>query len=155
MRFHQVKELVEWAADYHQRLAEQYSLMAVREGTSERVRLALEYLAGRELKQQKALLGYLEDGNEHAKVLEGWFSDPADIHHLPVLERLPNGLSRDNLQAVLTTALAGHRTLQDLYAHRAELTRAGDQRDFFEALSADHEAEVRRIVRDIQRLEDY
>ncbi|MFB9145077.1 hypothetical protein ACFFU2_00780 [Halomonas alkalicola] len=30
-----------------------------------------------------------------------------------------------------------------------------DEKAFFEALAAGHEAEVRRIARDIQRLEDY
>ena len=42
MRFHQVKELVDWAAGYHRRLAEQYTALAGGGGVDERVRMALE-----------------------------------------------------------------------------------------------------------------
>lgn len=154
MRFHQVKELVEWAAGYHRRLAEQFTALAGG-GTEERVRMALEYLAERERKQEGDLTGYLDDGSDHSKVLETWFDDPADFPHPPVLERFPGCIDCETVQSVLSTALTAHRTLQDLYAHRAELAGGDDERAFFEALANGHEAEVRRIARDIQRLEDY
>lgn len=154
MRFHQVKELVDWAADYHARLADQYARLAA-VGEEERVRMALEYLAQRERKLQGDLLGYLDDGSDHRSVLEAWFDDPNDFPHAPVLERLPEGVDGKRVQDVLATALTAHRTLQDLYAHRAELAGGSDERSFFEALASGHEAEVRRIVRDMQRLEDY
>ncbi|MBA2778703.1 2-hydroxyacyl-CoA dehydratase [Billgrantia kenyensis] len=154
MRFHQVKELVDWAADYHARLADQYSRMAAA-GDNERVRMALEYLTERERKMQNDLLGYLDDGSDHSTVLETWFDDPNDFPHAPVLERLPESANGESVQNVLATALTTHRTLQDLYAHRAELSGGNDERAFFEALASGHEAEVRRIARDMQRLEDY
>ncbi|MFQ3788215.1 2-hydroxyacyl-CoA dehydratase [Halomonas sp. A29] len=154
MRFHQVKELVSWAADYHARLAEQYARMASA-GSNERVRMALEYLAQRERKLKADLLGYLDDGSSHRNVLDTWFDDPNDFPHAPVLERLPGGVDGESVQSVLATALTAHRTLQDLYAHRADLAGGSDERAFFEALSAGHEAEVRHIARDMQRLEDY
>lgn len=106
MRFHQVKELVDWAAGYHRRLAEQYTALAGGGGVDERV-------------------------------------------------RLPECLDCESVQSVLATALTAHRTLQDLYTHRAELAGGSDEKTFFEALGAGHEAEVRRIARDMQRLEDY
>lgn len=155
MRFHQVKELVDWAAGYHRRLADQYSGLVSDCGPTERVKMALEYLAERERKLEHDLIGYLEDGSDHSSVLETWFDDPADFPHPPVLERLPGCIACESVQSVLTTALTAHRTLQDLYAHRAELAGGDDERSFFEALSNGHEAEVRRIARDIQRLEDY
>ncbi len=155
MRFHQVKELVDWAAGYHRRLAEQYTALAGGGGVDERVRMALEYLAERERKQEGDLTGYLDDGSDHSTVLETWFDDPADFPHPPVLERLPECLDCESVQSVLATALTAHRTLQDLYTHRAELAGGSDEKTFFEALGAGHEAEVRRIARDIQRLEDY
>lgn len=154
MRFHQVKELVGWVADYHARLADQYTRLAAA-GNSERVRMGLEYLAQRERKLQADLLGYLDDGSNHRNVLDTWFDDPNDFPHAPVLERLPEGVDGESVQSVLATALTAHRTLQDLYAHRADLAGGSDERAFFEALSAGHEAEVRRIARDMQRLEDY
>ena len=154
MRFHQVKELVDWAAGYHRRLAEQYSALA-NGGVDERVRMALEYLAERERKQENDLTGYLGDGSDHSQVLETWFDDPNDFPHPPVLERLPDCIECDSVQSVLATALTAHRTLQDLYTHREELAGGSDEKVFFEALANGHEAEVRRISRDMQRLEDY
>ncbi|WP_262488791.1 2-hydroxyacyl-CoA dehydratase [Halomonas sp. ANAO-440] len=154
MRFHQVKELVHWAADYHANLASNYTRLAA-SGVDDRVRMALDYLAERERKQQSDLAGYLDDGSDHTAVLEAWFDEPNDFPHAPVLERLPDGVDSESVQSVLATALTAHRMLQDLYAHRSELAGGSDERAFFEALAAGHEAEVRRIVRDMQRLEDY
>ena len=154
MRFHQVRELVAWAADYHARLADQYTALAAGE-VSDRVRMALEYLAARERKLEADIRGYCDDGSDHRQVLDTWFDVPNDFPHAPVLERLPDSVDGDSVQSVLATALTAHRTLQDLYAHRGDLAGAGEERQFFEALSAGHEAEVRRIARDLQRLEDY
>lgn len=154
MRFRQIKELVSWAADYHARLADKYTRLAA-EGSDERVRMALHYLAEHERKLEADLVGYLDDGTDHRNVLDAWFDDPNDFPHAPVLERLPKDVDGESVQSVLATALTAHRTLQDLYAHRADLAGGSDERAFFEALSAGHEAEVRRIARDMQRLEDY
>ncbi|MCE0732248.1 2-hydroxyacyl-CoA dehydratase [Halomonas sp. G15] len=154
MRFHQVKELVDWAAGYHRRLAEQYAALAGGE-VGERVQMALEYLAEHERKMEQELTEYRQDGSDHGAVLEAWFDDPADFPHPPVLERLPECIDCSNVQSVLSTALTAHRTLQDLYDHRAERAAGSDEREFFEALSRGHEGEVRRIARDMQRLEDY
>ncbi|PMR76948.1 hypothetical protein [Billgrantia endophytica] len=154
MRFHQVKDLVDWAADYHARLAGQYTQLAA-SGVDERVGMALTYLAERERKLQSDLVGYLEDGSDHRSVLNVWFDDPNDFPHPPVLERLPEEVDCESVRNVLATALTAHRTLQDLYAHRGDLASGRDEKQFFDALSAGHEAEVRRIARDMQRLEDY
>ncbi|MCL7940880.1 2-hydroxyacyl-CoA dehydratase [Halomonas sp. ATCH28] len=154
MRFHQVKELVAWAADYHRGLAEQYDQLAAGD-VSDRVRMALEYLAEHERKMQTELANYLDEKSEHRKVLETWFDDPTDFPHAPTLDRLTECVSCDSVQDVLTTALTMHRTLQDLYAHRMERASAEAEREFFASLSSGHEAEVRRLARDMQRLEDY
>ncbi|MEQ6917193.1 2-hydroxyacyl-CoA dehydratase [Halomonas aquatica] len=154
MRFHQVKELVAWAADYHRGLAEQYDQLASG-GVSDRVRMALEYLAEHERKMQVDLADYLEEDGGHHKVLETWFDDPADFPHAPTLDRLADNMAGDSVQDVLVTALTMHRTLQDLYAYRVDRSSVEGERDFFASLASGHEAEVRRIARDIQRLEDY
>lgn len=154
MRFHQVRELVLWVADYHARLAKQYTEISS-SGVEERVRLALDYLATRERKLQNDLESYLEDGSDHRDVLDCWFDDPSDFPHPPVLERLPESIDGTSVQDLLATALATHKTLQDLYAHRTERATGDAERSFFRALTAGHEAEVRRIARDMQRLEDY
>lgn len=154
MRFHQVRELVSWAADYHARLAAAYTGMAGGD-VGERVRMALRYLAEHERAMQTSLERYLDEGSEHRTVLDTWFDEPTDFPHAPVLERLSEDMSCDNMQSVLATALATHRTLQDLYDHRAENAVTRAETEFFEALTNGHEAEVRRLSRDMQRLEDY
>jgi len=154
MRFHQVRELVEWAAQYHARLADHYAQLAAGD-VSERVRMALDYLAEHERKQQAELQDYFTDGSDHRSVLDTWFDDPNDFPHPPVLERLPEGIDCGSVQGVLTTALTAHRTLQDLYSHRRERATSQNEQEFFAALAAGHEGEVRRIARDMQRLEDY
>ncbi len=154
MRFHQVKELVAWAADYHRGLAEQYDRLAAGD-VNDRVRMALEYLAEHERKMQTELTDYLEEASDHRNVLETWFDDPADFPHAPTLDRLTQCISCNSVQDVLSTALTMHRTLQDLYAHRVERASVEAEREFFASLSSGHEAEVRRLARDMQRLEDY
>ncbi|WP_192036431.1 2-hydroxyacyl-CoA dehydratase [Halomonas sp. YLGW01] len=154
MRFHQVRELVHWAADYHGQLAEHYGQRA-KGKVSERVRMALEYLANHERTLQANLEVYFDDGSDHRGVLDTWFDDPADFPHLPVLDRLPESMSCDSVQDVLATALTAHKTLQDLYRHRADRASIEEEREFFSALAEGHDGEVRRLARDIQRLEDY
>lgn len=154
MRFHQVKELVTWAARYHARLADRYAGLST-ESVAERVRMALDYLAEHERKLQADLEGYLTDGSDHRNVLDTWFDDPHDFPHAPVLERLPSSIDCDSVQSVLAIALTAHRTLQDLYEHRIERASGQDEKLFFESLAQGHEAEVRRLARDMQRLEAY
>ncbi len=154
MRFHQVRELVSWAADYHARLASAYTELAGGK-VNDRVRMALRYLAEHENGMQASLEQYLDEGSEHRGVLDTWFDDPVDFPHAPVLDRLAQGMTFDDMQSVLATALATHRTLQDLYTYRAGHAVTTAEREFFEALTKGHEGEVRRLSRDMQRLEDY
>ena len=154
MRFHQIRELLSWATDYHARLAAAYTGMAGGD-VGERVRMALRYLAEHEKAMQASLEQYLSEDSEHRSVLDTWFDDPVDFPHAPVLERLSEGMTCNDMQSVLATALATHRTLQDLYALRAEHAVTTTETEFFEALTNGHDAEVRRLSRDMQRLEDY
>lgn len=154
MRFHQIREVVRWAADYHDRLANLYRLKADGE-VSERVRMALGYLAEHEDTMLEVLERYLSEESEHRGILDTWFDEPADIPHTQDPETLAAGNSHDSVQSVLATALATHRNLQDLYSHRAEHATTAAERDFFEALTNGDASEVRRLSRDMQRLEDY
>ncbi|XKE44044.1 2-hydroxyacyl-CoA dehydratase [Halomonas organivorans] len=153
MRYHQVRELVRWAADYHGRLEEAYTRLAGGD-VGARVRLALEYLADHERRMQRELEAYFHDGSDHRQVLDTWFDDPNDFPHAPVLDRMPDALDADGVQALLSTALTMHRTLQDLYLHRAERAVGREEQEFFEALMGEEDNEVRRLARDMQRLEE-
>jgi len=154
MRFHQIKEVVRWAADYHTSLADAYVECATGK-VDERVRMALDYLAEHEARMQAELARYLSESDEHRAVLDTWFDDPVDIPPAPVREHLLGDLSSESVQSLFGTALAAHRTLQDLYAHRAEHAVSSAEREFFMALTSELESEIRRLCRDMQRLEDY
>lgn len=154
MRFHQVKELVSWAADYHARLASAYTALAGGK-VGERERMALRYLAEHEHAMQASLEQYLEEASEHRSVLDTWFEDPIDFPHEPVFARLLESIPGNDMPSALATALTTHRTLQDLYADRANHAVTTTEREFFESLVNGHKGEVRRLSRDMQRLEDY
>ncbi|MCK2183444.1 2-hydroxyacyl-CoA dehydratase [Halomonas getboli] len=155
MRFHQVRELLRWAADYHGRLEAAYTKWTGHEDVGERRRMALDYLAEHERRMRRELEEYFIEGSAHRRVLDTWFDDPEDFPHAPVLERLPGADEGEGLETLLSTALALHRTLQDLYRHRVERAASEPESEFFEALVRAEDAEVRRLVRDIQRLDAY
>ncbi|MFG6136778.1 2-hydroxyacyl-CoA dehydratase [Halomonas sp. B23F22_10] len=117
--------------------------------------MALDYLADHERRMRRELEAYLDEDSEHRRVLDTWFDDPEEFPHAPVLERLPEGDDGEDVETVLSTALTMHRTLQDLYRQRVERAGSDPEREFFEALVQAEDAEVRRLVRDIQRLEAY
>jgi len=152
MRFHRVREIVEWAVDTHARLASQYDKAGC-ECTNERARMALRYLAEHERQMQRALARYLDEGSAHRNVLDTWFDDPTEFPHPTVVARLCEAVGDRAVEDLLANALAIHKTMEDLYRHRAETAPIGDERDFFAALATAHEAETRRLVRDMSRLD--
>ncbi|BBI51480.1 hypothetical protein HORIV_39010 [Vreelandella olivaria] len=82
MRYNQVKDLIEWAAGFHARMARQYSA-AADETENERLEMVFNYLASRELKMKTGLEDLFRDGSDHSEVLELWFDDSSDfLSHL-------------------------------------------------------------------------
>lgn len=154
MRFHQVREIVSWAADFHAQLAKQYAALA-KQSEDERVRMALNYLAEHERKMQHGLVSYLSSDSEHRNVLDTWFNDASELPHPDVLTRLCGCMTCTTIDKVLATALTIHKTLEDMYRHRADNAAIADEEAFFTALAKGHESEVRRLVRDMARLEAY
>ncbi len=152
MRFHRVRELIEWAVRTHAELARQYEQSSC-ECVDERARMALRYLAEHERQMHTALSRYLADGKEHRNVLETWFDDTTEFPQPSVVARLCDAVGDKAVEDLLANALAIHKTMEDLYRHRAETAPIGDERDFFAALAASHEAETRRLVRDMSRLD--
>ena len=152
MRFHQVREIIEWAVRTHDELAHEYERVS-KQCLNERTRMALRYLADHERQMHTALARYLADGSEHRNVLETWFDDTTEFPQPTVVARLCDAVSDKTVEDLLANALAIHKTMEDLYRHRAETAPIGDERDFFAALAASHEAETRRLVRDMSRLD--
>lgn len=154
MRFHQVRDIVAWAADFHARLAQQYTAQA-KHCDDERVRMALTYLAQHEHKMQAGLLRYLTPDNQHRNVLDTWYSDLTEVPHPEVLADLCGCAACTTVESLLANALKMHETLEDMYRHRSEVSSIDAEKAFFTALASGHEAEVRRLVRNMARLEAY
>lgn len=154
MRFHQVRDIVTWAADFHARLAQQYTAQA-KHSDDERVRMALTYLAQNEHKMQAGLARYLTPDNQHRSVLDTWYSDLTELPHPEVLTDLCGCSACTTVEGLLINALKIHETLEDMYRHRSEVSSIDAEKAFFAALASGHEAEVRRLARNMARLEAY
>lgn len=152
MRFHRVREVIEWAVRTHEQLAHDYDRLQ-RQCTDERTKMALRYLAEHERQMQAALSRYLADAGAHRNVLDTWFDDGTEFPHPALVARLCDAVGDKAVADLLANALAIHKTMEDLYRHRAEGAPIGDEHDFFAALAASHEAETRRLVRDMSRLD--
>lgn len=153
MRYNQVRDLVAWAADFHGRMARQFSDTAT-EAESERLQMALDYLASEELRMKTGLEDALADDSEHQKVLNTWFDDASDFPQPPELERLAQYATYDSIDAAMKVSVDAHNALQRLYAYRAEKAAIPESADFFNALAEGHEAEVRRIVSQFEEFSD-
>lgn len=162
MRFHQVSELIEWAGETHGRLSQQYKQLST-QCKDERVRMALMYLAEQEHAAKVALASYLdEEGDARLPALDSWFSDATQFPHLEVIENLCEEaaecsqlLDEATVESLLANTLAIHKTLEDMYRQRAKLARTNNEQALFETLTRGHNAGIRRIVRDMSRLDMY
>ena len=154
MRYHQVKDLVIWAADFHQRMAQQFS-DAARRADSERSSMVLDYLAEREKHMQHGLDAIFCDGSDHRDVLETWFDDPTDFPQPPMLaEMSKKSVAHDDIDAAAETALSANKSLQTMYEYRAEKAVIEPEQVFFEALAQGHENEARKIVTHLREFSD-
>lgn len=154
MRYNQVKDLVIWAADFHQRMAQQFS-DAARRADSERSSMVLDYLAEREKRMQSGLIAIFSDGSDHRDVLETWFDDPTDFPQPPILVQMAEkSVAHDDIDAAAETALSANKSLQTLYSYRAEKAVIEPEQAFFEALAQGHESEARQIVTHLREFSD-
>lgn len=154
MRYQQVKELVQWIADFHGSMADQYEKLAAIH-SNDRVRMALEYMAERERQLQTEMQTYLHDSSAHRGVLDTWFDDPVDYTKLPpVVDRLAEGKGCQSVQDVIDTALTAHQTIQEIYELRADRANVENDTEFFTMLAEDHDTEMKRIMQNLQRIEE-
>lgn len=153
MRYNQVRDLIAWAADFHGRMARQFGDRA-KDAESERLQMALDYLASQELRMKSGLEDTLDEGSAHQEVLNTWFDDPADFPQPPGLERLTQYATYDSIEAALQTSTEAHNALQELYEYRAKKAVIPAEEEFFNSLAEGHEAEVRRIVSQFEDFSD-
>ena len=153
MRYNQVRDLVVWAADFHGRMARQFS-DAAKAAESERLQMALDYLASEELRMKTGLEAIFADGSDHEDVLDTWFDDAADFPQPPELERLAQYTTYDSIDVAVEVSTQAHSALQGLYEQRAEKAVIPAETEFFTSLAEGHEAEVLRIVSQVEELND-
>ncbi|MCC5903731.1 MAG: 2-hydroxyacyl-CoA dehydratase [Halomonas sp.] len=152
MRYNQVKDLIEWAAGYHGRMAGQYSA-AAEQADNQRLAMALTYLASSELTMKSGLEALFNDGSSHREVLEIWFDESGDFPEPPQLEALTERHVAHSIDALMATAEASHRKLQALYQHRASRAKIEPEEEFFTSLAEGHDAEIRKLISSMQEFE--
>lgn len=152
MRYNQVKDLVEWAAGFHERMARQYS-EAADNADNERLQMVLTYLASRELKMKTGLEDLFHDDSGHTEIMETWFDDSSDFPQPPELDKLAEQAVAGSIDEVMKTATTAHQRLQALYEHRAERAKIEPEEEFFNSLAEGHNAEIRHIMASIEELQ--
>lgn len=152
MAFHQVKDLLAWIHEFHQKLSEQYTRLAELQ-QDERMKMALVFLADRERRMQEGMVAYLQDADEG--LLSTWLIDSQEFVHPRVLERIPDCLGCQDIHAILANVMTAHQTLKDMYRLRAELSSIPQETELFERLAEQQDAEARLQTRDIARLDMY
>ncbi len=155
VHFKQVRELVQWVADYHAHLKGLYTAKAADAGIGERLKMSLKYVADHEESMQSELDQYLAEDSVHKGVLDTWFEEAVDAPNAPLLKEAPASLGTETVQDVLNITLASHRMLGELLTQRAEHAVAGAEAELFKSLADQYDAELRRLARNMQRLEDY
>jgi hypothetical protein len=152
MAFRQVKDLLHWVVKFHDTLGTQYRNLSD-EQSDERMTMALDFLAKREDRMRQSIERYLEDAKGTA--LDVWLQDSQDFVHPRLLERIPKCFGCHGPQDIFANAMTAHRTLYDMYHLRAELAQMPAERELFEELAENQQAEARLQARDIGRLEMY
>lgn len=154
MRYHQVKDLVVWAADFHQRMVQQFE-EASRKSDLERSTMVLDYLAGRKRRLANGLESVFNDGADHTDVLETWLDDPTDFPQPPLLVQMAEqAVDHNDIDAAMQMALNANDTLQSMYEYRAEKAVIEPEQAFFVSLAQGHESEARQIVTHLKEFSD-
>ncbi|MCS2609416.1 2-hydroxyacyl-CoA dehydratase [Halomonas dongshanensis] len=154
MRYNTVKDLIDWAIGFHERMAHQYrDAAATAKSRDERLAMALDYLSDRELKLKSGLETLTHDGFDHREVLDTWFDETGEFPEPPALDALAERPVADSIDALMRTAADEHERLESLYRHRAEQAGIEPEEEFFTALADGHNAEGKRMVMSLKELQ--
>tara|TARA_R110002020_G_scaffold283446_1_gene499174 strand:- start:87 stop:554 length:468 start_codon:yes stop_codon:yes gene_type:complete len=152
MRYNQVKDLVEWAAGFHARMARQFS-EAAEQADNERLKMGFDYLASRELKMKTDLDDLFSDGMDHSEILETWFDESSEFPEPPELDRLAEQTITGSIEDAMKTATLAHERLQAMYEHRALRSRIAPEAEFFDALAEGQNSEIRHMMASMEELQ--
>lgn len=151
MRYEQTRTILQHLApDYHRAISHYYQEMADGE-VSPRVRLMLDYLIDHEQHRALALGEFCQGAPVH--VLDYWFKGLEVNFPLPRADLLGD-LARTDLDELVRIAVTYKRTLIDYFAHLLGHCREIEPQMLFQALKAQEEKAMKRMVRHAQGLAD-
>lgn len=152
MRYNQIKDLVEWAAGFHARMARQYR-DAAENADDERLKMGLDYLASRELKMKSGLEDLFHDGTDHSEILETWFDESSEFPEPPELDQMAENTVIGSLEDAMKNATIAHERLQAMYEHRALRSRIKPEAEFFDSLAEGENSEIRHMMASMEELQ--
>jgi DNA-binding ferritin-like protein len=152
MAFKQLKDLIQWITEYHEKLERQYQDLAGAQD-DERVRMALRFLAGREKHLAEMMGEFLRDADRD--LMSGWLVDSQDFDIRKIPSHLPACGGCHDIQDVLKNILQANTDLTAKYEQRARLAQNRREAELFRDLAASQQAEARLQSRDIGRLQMY
>jgi hypothetical protein len=152
MRFHQIREVLDWTRAFHHSLAEQYGQLAHSE-VKERAALLLDYLKDHELALEKAVERY--ESTAMDGVMNTWFDHNYDSSLPETLEEWKSCLRCVETEEIVRTAITFHDKLIELYRELRDQASTPSVKELFADLAQMEHNEKLRMVRDATRLEDY
>lgn len=151
MRFHQIRDVLDWTRTFHDTLANDYDGLA-KGHEKERVGMLLQYLAEHERALSGALQHYEEDAAR--ALLATWYDQAPEVKLPPDLNSLCDTLEKVDTDTVLALALLFHDLLIDMYKALAAKAPTPAAKTLFDSLVSQETREKMRTVRDALRLED-
>ena len=152
MRFCKVKDILDWIAYLHERLAREYDRLSD-EAKDERVAMLLEYLADHQRRLQKTITRFETDAAD--KLLNTWFQGCPPLDLPESLDDLHQSLAGKSSIEVTKAAIKLHDQLIAIYRELEAAADVDSVREIFANLATLESHEKIRMVRDAQRLEDY
>lgn len=147
MRFEQTRDVLNHARDFHRKVSDFYHELE-EQSDQKRVRLLLDYMAGREKELADALDDFVNQAS--TDVLNTWFQFTHDDDTLqlncPDVE-VKREMSVDD---VMSMAMRFHDCLMRLYGELAGSARSNRVREVFLSLMQEAEKEWERLERNAQ-----
>jgi len=152
MRFCQMKEVLDWAVSFHDRLAEEFDRLGD-DATKERVSLLLEYLADHQRMLMSSMEKYEIDVAD--QLLNTWSQECPPLELPESLEELRITLSGKESNDIINEAIKFHDELIRTYSELERAAEVDQVREMFANLASLEKNEKMRMVRDAQYLNDY
>ncbi|WP_290648690.1 hypothetical protein [Aquisalimonas sp.] len=151
MRFKTVQEILDWAAQFHGRLADLFNAAsAVHQ--RQRVGLLLEYIADEESRLRNSLKSYEVEGAD--RLLATWFDKAPDIQLPEIPENLSALLESGKTDTILEYVVTLRDQMIDVYINLREQANNDSIRAVFDSLAQMEHNEKLTLVRDARHFED-